>query len=177
MGEIPFGEMERYIVTVASCGERIGHVFGSTEGATEKRKDQVFCFSNRILNSVPLASLMGKADFFRLIEDDRKKTQGERYHQSDAPFGKEWNRFEKPDECIPQLPWTGDGGKQKSVTENETQTPKRGGTQNKPILAYWKPWKSRKPRALCKQNLKCKKNEKEDQPCLKITEELSQGQS
>ena len=85
-----FRKVKREILPVAPGCERQGHVLRPEDGSTKDRKGQKFGFSNRIKDFFSQAGLMGPADLFHLVQNEREKPEGQRDHESDPSPGKKW---------------------------------------------------------------------------------------
>jgi hypothetical protein len=72
-----FGETEGYVFSVASCSEGKGNFLSLGKRATEKRKCQGFCFTNRISTPITESSLVGQMDLLKLIQNEGEEAKGE----------------------------------------------------------------------------------------------------
>lgn len=107
MGKRNFGKPDGNVITVTSCSQGKGDVFHPVERTPKKRKRQIFGFKKRIFFPVPKPGLVGQADLFGLIQNEREKPEGKRDHESDPASREKRDRLKEPDERIPKLTGAG----------------------------------------------------------------------
>ena len=164
------------IIAKTSCGKGKGNVLGVRKRTSEKRESKKLSSTEGVFLPVSPSSLVGEADLFGLIQNDREEADGEGDHESDPASVKKRKRSQEPDDGVLKFAGAGYRGKEDGITEDEGQSPAGKTSQAEPVPGDGQPRKERHALSRSEKSLKKKKSKKKNRPDPKVTKKLPDRQ-